>query len=98
MTAEATVRTVSIDAERPDQEGVPLADRIGGDDPMFDQVECLTAIEGAFPSLPAAEQTVVRLHFGDDMTQRQIAARMGVSRSQVGRLLGSAIEHLRAAA
>jgi RNA polymerase sigma-B factor len=95
LTAASTSRTSSLDAERSDLDGFTLADQLGSIDPAYEQVECLTAIERAFPALPIEEQTVVRLHFGGDLTQRQIAAQLGVSRSHVGRLLGSALDHLR---
>jgi RNA polymerase sigma-B factor len=98
LTAASTARTTSLAVERADLDGHTLADRLGEVDPSYEQVECLTAIERAFPALPFDEQAVVRLHFGDELTHRQIAARLGVSRSQVGRLLGSALGHLREAA
>jgi DNA-directed RNA polymerase specialized sigma subunit len=38
---------------------------------------------------------MLRLHFAEDLTQRQIAGRLGVSRSEVARDLGNAIARLR---
>jgi DNA-directed RNA polymerase specialized sigma subunit len=37
------------------------------------------------------------LRFGDDLTQRQIAGRLDLSRSEVARVLGGAVERLRSA-
>src|SRR4051812_19276523 len=98
LAAAATSRTVSLDAERPGSEDLTVADQLGAIDPAYEEVECLAAIRRALPELPIDEQAVVRLHFGHELTQRQIAAELGVSRSHVGRLLGSAIDHLRATA
>jgi len=98
LTAAATATTVSLEAERPDLDGLTLADQLGTLDPAYEQVEYLSAIERAFPCLPIEEQAVVRLRFEGDLTQRQIGAQLGCSRSHVGRLLGSAIDHLRATA
>jgi RNA polymerase sigma-B factor len=72
-----------------------VADQFGVDDPGFERVECLTAIEDALPALSAAQKTVLRMHFGEDLTQRQIAGRLGISRSEVARDLGDAVARLR---
>jgi RNA polymerase sigma factor (sigma-70 family) len=47
------------------------------------------------PTLTNGQKTVLRLHFAEDLTQRQIAGRLGVSRSEVARDLGQAIARLR---
>ena len=75
---------------------VPVAEQVGVDEPGFERVECLAAIEEAMPMLTRGQKTVLRLHFGEDLTQRQIALRLGVSRSEVARDLGEAIARLRA--
>jgi RNA polymerase sigma-B factor len=75
----------------------PNAEQVGAEDPGFERVECLTAIEEALPALTGAQKHVLRLHFGEDLTQRQIAGRLGISRSEVARDLGTAVARLRAA-
>jgi RNA polymerase sigma-B factor len=45
--------------------------------------------------LPEREQRIVRLRFGQDLTQREIAERIGVSQMQVSRLLNQSLETLR---
>jgi RNA polymerase sigma-B factor len=72
-----------------------VAEQVGADDPGFERVECLAAIEEALPVLTRSQKTVLRLHFAEDLTQRQIAGRLGVSRSEVARDLGAAIARLR---
>ena len=45
--------------------------------------------------LDERERVVVRLRFVEDLSQTQIAARIGVSQMQVSRLLRRALERLR---
>ena len=45
--------------------------------------------------LPEREQRIVRLRFGQDLSQRQIAERIGVSQMHVSRLLKQSLETLR---
>jgi RNA polymerase sigma-B factor len=45
--------------------------------------------------LPEREQRIVRLRFGQDLTQHQIAERIGVSQMQVSRLLNRSLKALR---
>lgn len=95
LTAVAVRRTVPIDGESDESESAAPADVMGVVDPGYDRVECLAALDVAFPKLAPDEQVAVRLRFAEDLSQRQIAARMGCSRSQVGRLLVSAVDRLR---
>jgi RNA polymerase sigma factor (sigma-70 family) len=53
-------------------------------------------VRAAVESLPAAERRVVALHFGDGLSERAIACRLGVSKSWVHRRLQSALARLRA--
>jgi RNA polymerase sigma-B factor len=79
-----------------DEVAASVAEHIGVEDPGFERVECLAAIEEALPALSSGQKTVLRLHFAEDLTQRQIAGRLGVSRSEVARDLGDAVARLRA--
>jgi RNA polymerase sigma-B factor len=45
--------------------------------------------------LPEREQRIVRLRFGQDLTQREIAERIGISQMHVSRLLNHSLETLR---
>jgi RNA polymerase sigma-B factor len=74
----------------------PVAEQIGVEDPGFERVECLTAIEDALPALTRAQKHVLRLHYAEDLTQREIAVRLGISRAEVARDLGAAVARLRA--
>jgi RNA polymerase sigma-B factor len=78
-----------------EEESLSLADRLGDEDPGYEQAECLAVLEDAFRSLDQLERTVLCLHFADDLTQLEIASRLGVSRAQVARHLRSGISRLR---
>jgi RNA polymerase sigma-B factor len=91
-------RTVSLDqpagaAAEPDE--ASLADRIGSEDPAFDTVEQRAAISRGLPALSERELTVLRLRFVDDLTQSQIADRIGHSQMHVSRILRGALRTLR---
>ena len=45
--------------------------------------------------LPQREQLIIRLRYFDEMTQQQIADRLGISQMQVSRLLTKCLEELR---
>jgi RNA polymerase sigma-B factor len=75
-----------------------VADHVGSEDPGYHRVECLTTLESAIPALSNEQRTVLRLRYGQDLTQHQIAVRLGRSRSEVARDLRDAVGRLRAVA
>lgn len=96
LGVSSALSVVPLDGPARDHDAsASVAEQVGIDDPGFDRVECLAAIEVALPTLTPGQKTVLRLHFGEDLTQRQIAGRLGVSRSEVARDLGDAIARLR---
>ena len=72
------------------------AETLAGDDERFDLVDLRVSIAGALSQLDERERTVVRLRFVNDLSQTQIASRIGVSQMQVSRLLRRALDRLRA--
>ena len=52
-------------------------------------------IEPALRALPARQRVILRLRFDEDMTQAEIAARLGMSQMHVSRLLRQALGRLR---
>jgi RNA polymerase sigma-B factor len=97
LTAAASLNVVPLDAPRRDQDpgAGPLAEQIGGPDPAYDRVECLASIEAAAPALSDDHREVVRLRFSEELTHREIARRLNVSRSEVARRLAAAEDSLR---
>ena len=86
-------RTSSIDA--PDRQEETLAERIGGEDATFGNVDDRSVLAPALARLAPREQTILRLRFADGLTQSEIATRIGVSQMHVSRLLAASLERLR---
>jgi len=64
----------------------------------YDRVEDRVLVSGVLQRLPARERAIVILRFRDDLTQGEIARRLGVSQMHVSRLLRKALGLLRDAA
>jgi RNA polymerase sigma-B factor len=97
LEANRNRRPLSLD--RPtspeDPEETPAADWIGRDDAGFELVEGKAAVEAALPGLEERERTVLRLRFVDDLTQSQIAERIGFSQMHVSRILRDTLRRIR---
>jgi RNA polymerase sigma-B factor len=76
------------------EEALP-SDRIGAEDEGFALVEGKIALDAALPYLDERERLVLRLRFVDDMTQSQIAERIGHSQMHVSRILRRALARIR---
>jgi RNA polymerase sigma-B factor len=91
--------TVSLDAPRPgsdgDGSGIAYGDSIGSDDERFELIELDATISQALEHIPARERTILRMRFVEDLTQTEIAERVGISQMQVSRLLRRSLEQLR---
>jgi RNA polymerase sigma-B factor len=87
---------VSLDAPRDQAEtdSVAVGDVIGHDEPGYELVDDLAAIERALPTLTDAQRTAIKLRFEEDLKQTEIARRMGISQMHVSRLLRSGLERL----
>ena len=96
QTAEA-YDTLSLDAPRPvDNEGpVSRLEAIGDDDDRLELVDDQATIFAAAQHLPERERQILFLRFGADLTQTEIAERVGVSQMQVSRLLRKSLQRLR---
>jgi RNA polymerase sigma-B factor len=80
-----------------DEDGPSLspAARIGIEDEGLDRAEYMTVIARGFDSLSDADRRLLHLRFDEDLTQSEIAKRIGTSQMQVSRLLRAAIEKIR---
>ncbi|HEX2071082.1 MAG TPA: SigB/SigF/SigG family RNA polymerase sigma factor [Thermoleophilaceae bacterium] len=72
-----------------------LGETLGSADEHYELVELGQAIGPAFRVLPEREQTIVRLRFFEDLTQSEIAERVGISQMHVSRLIRKALEAMR---
>ncbi len=90
-------RTLSLDAPRRSDGEEPGAaiETLPSSEPGFDRVEADLAAQTA--ELDTREWEVLRMRFGDEMTQSKIAERLGVSQMQVSRVSRRALWKLLAA-
>ncbi|QXE37881.1 RNA polymerase sigma factor SigF [Streptomyces sp. GMY02] len=79
----------SIDLPADDAAGVPvpLSDRLGGPDASLETAENVQALKPLLEDLDERERRILRMRFGDEMTQSEIGAELGVSQMHVSRLL-----------
>ena len=73
-----------------------LADVLGEEDPAMGTVEDLHALAPLLQELDKRERQLIELRFGQEMTQSQIGAELGVSQMHVSRLLTRTLTKLRA--
>jgi RNA polymerase sigma-B factor len=72
-----------------------LADRIGALDRRFELVEDWESLRPLLAALPARQRHIIALRFYGNLTQAQIAAKVGISQMHVSRLLSDALGRLR---
>jgi RNA polymerase sigma-B factor len=94
QTAEA-YDTVSLDAPRAgDGESERRLDALGTEDNRLGLVDEQATVFAAAQYLPERERRILYLRFGEDLTQAEIADRVGVSQMQVSRLLRKSVRRL----
>ncbi len=72
-----------------------LGDILGQDDPAIAHAVDIDAVWAHLDELPEREQRIVMLRFYGNLTQEQIANRLGISQMHVSRLLDRALTYLR---
>jgi RNA polymerase sigma-B factor len=72
-----------------------LADVMGADDPQLEHLLSMQVVATHWGDLPALEQKILLMRFQSGMTQAQIGQRLGISQTQVSRLLARALAYLR---
>lgn len=97
MEANHNRRPLSLDrpAGAEDSDEAPPSEWVGEEDERFELVEGRIALEAALPYLEERERVVLRLRFVEDMTQSQIAERIGHSQMHVSRILRRALARIR---
>ncbi|MFD5147197.1 SigB/SigF/SigG family RNA polymerase sigma factor [Streptomyces sp. NPDC058401] len=91
----------SLDApgsERTDggTEGHSLAETMGAEEPALELVEDIQTLAPLLERLSERERRMLSMRFGEELTQAQIGAALGLSQMQVSRLLTRVLAHLRA--
>ena len=81
--------------EAPIGEGGTIGDLVGGDDQDIELVEQRESLKVLMRRLPEREQQILNLRYYGNLTQDQIASRVGLSQMHVSRLLHKSLEVLR---
>jgi RNA polymerase sigma-B factor len=101
LEAADAFQAASLDAparaSEPDDAAALLA-AVPVHDQRFELVEYASVVRGTMAALPERDREAIRLRFGEDLTQDEIAERLGISQMQVSRLLRRALERLRTVA
>jgi RNA polymerase sigma-B factor len=100
MEAATAYEAASLDAPRPGSEADgswTYADSLAEEDRGYELVEIGETLRGSLAALPERERLILRLRFERDMTQAEIAERVGVSQMHVSRLLRRSLDRLSAA-
>ena len=96
----ATGAHFGVSLDRPsqsrDEDDRDLADELGVYDDGFDRAEDTATVDCLLAVLDERERTILRLRFEHDLTQGEIARRVGLSQMHVSRLLRQAITKVRA--
>jgi RNA polymerase sigma-B factor len=99
LLAANAYQTLSLDAPHKlhddDEREDTLGETLGAEDDRYGLVEEDVTLAGVVRALPARERQILHLRFVEDLTQTEIAARVGVSQMQVSRLLRESIARLR---
>ena len=97
--AASAYSTLSSDAPGPaaagDDEGLSISSSFGDLDANLDKVLDVETVRPLVAALPEHQQTVLLLRFFENMTQTQIAERLGISQMHVSRLLARSLATLR---
>jgi RNA polymerase sigma-B factor len=80
---------------RDTDEGMTLLDALGAEDERYEWVDLDATVAVALRRLPARERAIIRLRFIEELSQVEIARRIGISQMQVSRLLRQSLEQLR---
>ncbi|WP_447035628.1 SigB/SigF/SigG family RNA polymerase sigma factor [Streptomyces sp. DSM 118878] len=75
--------------------GRSLADVMGAHDPAIEAFEHLHALAPLLADLAERERRIIEMRFGQEMTQAEIGAALGISQMHVSRLLSRTLARLR---
>ncbi|WP_212804701.1 sigma-70 family RNA polymerase sigma factor [Actinocatenispora sera] len=94
MAAFRAYMAVSLDGAAGEAQS-PLVEQLPGADPGIDAVVDRLALAEALTTLPGREQAIIRMRFLDELTQQEIAARLGISQAHVSGILSRTLRELR---
>jgi RNA polymerase sigma-B factor len=97
LEASEAYRSSSLDEMLSSEQGsATVGELVGEADAELDRVDFRQALRPVLAELAERERTIVLLRFFGNMTQTQIADRVGISQMHVSRLLAQTLDRLRA--
>jgi RNA polymerase sigma-B factor len=98
MEADRAYNPYSLDAHwqvgEGDEKG-PVSDSLGAEDPEFRRLEEHDALRHALSCLEGRQRRIIRYRFFDELSQAEVARRLGISQMHVSRLERQALRQLR---
>ena len=88
-------RAISLDQPSGEPDMDDMVDRLGSDDAGYERAESAVQVDRLLAELPERERRVLELRFREDLMQREIADRLGISQMQVSRLITRSLAALR---
>jgi len=101
MEAASAYDAISLEEQRSessDPQEPTYADSLGSEEERYELVEYGATIAPTMKALSERERLILHLRFVEDLTQSEIAERIGVSQMHVSRLIRRALARLRAVA
>ncbi len=97
LQALMSYETLSLDAPPPgsEDEATTCGETLGHEDERYELVELDATVSTALEHLAPRERLILQMRFVDELTQTEIAERIGVSQMQVSRLLRRSLDQLR---
>ena len=95
MEAATAFEAVSLETPQSDDDAATYADSIGTTDRGYERVEQVATMEPTMAAMPPRDRLILRLRFERDMTQSEIAVRVGISQMHVSRIISRSLRRLR---
>jgi RNA polymerase sigma-B factor len=95
LTAAGGYRATSIYAPVGGEDGSMLVDLLGAEDSSIAAVDAHESLKPLLAELPEREKDILAMRFFGNLTQAQIAERIGISQMHVSRLLARTLARLR---
>jgi RNA polymerase sigma-B factor len=97
LQAIQAYETVSLEAPRPggSEDAPSPGETIGSEDHSYELVELKATVASVLHHVPPRQRAILHMRFVDDLTQTEIAERVGISQMQVSRLLRRSLDQLR---
>jgi RNA polymerase sigma-B factor len=94
LDARAAYRPISLSAPLRGDDSASVEDLLGSDDRGFVQTDARLTVHRLLEGLPPRDRRILELRYFDELSQDEIASRIGISQMHVSRLLRRVTELL----